>query len=172
MVKALKEHYNITINKEATKYVGFKLEWDYENGQVHVHMPGNLDKAFTQFKHERPPQKQNSPHPHIVSNYGAEAQYIEVEQEPLSLERKKQNTSKQLREPSYYRQAVDSTIPTLLSSLATKQAKLTAKTMATIKQLLNYCAMQGEAILMFKANKMILAVHSNVGYANEKHSCS
>ncbi len=78
LVKALKKYYNITIDKEATKYIGLTLEGDYENGQVHVHMPGYLDKSFTRFKHERPPKNQNSPHPHIVPKYGAKAQYVEI----------------------------------------------------------------------------------------------
>jgi hypothetical protein len=39
----------------------------------------------------------------------------------------------------YYGQAVDSTILPALSSIATKQAQPTAKTMAMAKQLLDYC---------------------------------
>jgi hypothetical protein len=68
----------------------------------------------------------------------------------------------------YYGRSVESTILTLLSSIATKQAKPTQKTMETVKQLLDYCATQEEAIITYKASKMILNVHSNVGYLNEK----
>ncbi len=68
----------------------------------------------------------------------------------------------------YYGRAVDSTILTLLSSLATKQAKPMQKTMETVKQLLDYCATQEEAISTYKASKMILHVHSNAGYLNKK----
>ncbi len=56
-----------------------------------------------------------------------------------------------------------------LSSIATEQAKPTAKTLAIVKQLLDYCATQEEAIVTFKASNMILQVHSNAGYANEKN---
>jgi hypothetical protein len=41
--------------------------------------------------------------------------------------------------------------------------------MATIKQLLDYCAMQEEAVITFKARDMILQVHSNVSYTNKKN---
>jgi hypothetical protein len=72
----------------------------------------------------------------------------------------------------YYAQAVDNSILPALSAIATKQAKPTEKTKATIKQLLGYCATQEEPVIAYKASKMILAVHSNAGYCNEKNSQS
>ena len=71
----------------------------------------------------------------------------------------------------YYGRAVNPTILLLpaLSSIATEQAKPTEKTMATVKQLLDYCATQEEAIITYTARKMILCIHSNTGYANEKN---
>jgi hypothetical protein len=59
-----------------------------------------------------------------------------------------------------------------LSSIATEQAKPTQKTMATVKQLLDYCATQEEAIITYTASKMILCIHSDAGYANKKNSRS
>ena len=56
----------------------------------------------------------------------------------------------------YYGRAVDSTILPSLSSLATEQAKPTAKTKATVMQLLDYLAMQEEAIITYNASDMIL----------------
>ncbi len=57
----------------------------------------------------------------------------------------------------YYARAVDSTILPALSAIATEQANPTEKTKATIKQLLDYCATQDEAVLTYKASNMILA---------------
>ena len=68
----------------------------------------------------------------------------------------------------YYGRAVDSTILPSLSSLATEQAKPTTKTKATVMQLLDYLAMQEEAIITYNVSDMILQVHSDAGYANEK----
>ncbi len=56
--------------------------------------------------------------------------------------------------------------------IATEQANSTEKMRATIKQLLDYCAMQNEAVLAYKATKTILAVHSDAGYCNKKKSRS
>ncbi len=72
----------------------------------------------------------------------------------------------------YYARGVDNTILPALSAIATKQAKPTEKTKATIQQLLDYCAMQEEPVIAYKASKMILAIHSDAGYCNEKNSRS
>jgi hypothetical protein len=136
-------------------------------------MPGYLDKALICFKHEAPKKNQNSPHPHICPNYGAKEQYTKVEEDlpPLNKDDKKyiQAVAGTLL---YYGQAVDSTILPALSAITTKQAKPTAKTVAMVKQLLDYCTSQEEAIMTIKASNMVLQVHSNAGYANKKKSCS
>ncbi len=42
------------------------------------------------------------------------------------------------------------------------------RTKETLTQLLDYCATQEEAIMTYSASKMILAIHSDAGYCNEK----
>ncbi len=42
------------------------------------------------------------------------------------------------------------------------------RTKEILTQLLDYCATQEEAIITYSASKMILAVHSDAGYCNEK----
>ncbi len=72
----------------------------------------------------------------------------------------------------YYARAVDPTILPALSAIGTKQATPTQTTMETIKQLLDYCATQEEAIITYSASKMILCIHSDAGYCNEKNTQS
>ncbi len=116
---------------------------------------------------------QNSPHPHKITQYGTKIQYADNEDKspPLNKEETKyvQAVAGALL---YYGRAVNSTILTLLISLAIEQAKLTQKTMETMKQLLDYCAMQEEAIITYTASKMILNVCSNTDYLNEKKRLS
>jgi hypothetical protein len=54
LISALKENYEVTIDKTATKYIRLTFEWDYENKKVYTSMPGYLSKAFVRFKHEMP----------------------------------------------------------------------------------------------------------------------
>jgi hypothetical protein len=68
----------------------------------------------------------------------------------------------------YYAQSVDLTILTTLNTIATQQAAPTESTMEEIKQLLDYCASQEETIVTYHASDMILVVHSEAGYLNER----
>lgn len=173
LIDAIQKDYTITIDWDATKYIGLTVEWDYPNHKVYLHMPGYLDKALLRFKHETPKTKQNSPHPHVTPQYGAKTQYAEETDSspPLGKEETKfiQAAAGTLL---YYGRAVDNTILPSLSAIATEQAKPTTKTMATIKQLLDYCATQEEAVISYEASDMILAVHSDAGYCNEKNARS
>ena len=173
LIEALKKDYMITIDWGVTKYIGLTIDWDYDKGQVHVHMPGYLDKVFLKFKHVAPSKKQNSPHTHTIPQYGAKTQYAESQHEsPLLNKEDTKHVQAVLGTLLYYACAVDSTILTALSSLATEQAKPMQKRMEKVKQLLDYCTSQEEAILTYNNSKMILVVHSNAGYCNKKKSHS
>jgi hypothetical protein len=39
LINVLKKDYTITVGREATKYISLTIEWDYENGKVHMHIP-------------------------------------------------------------------------------------------------------------------------------------
>ncbi len=59
LISMLKQDYDNTIDQEVTKYIGLTIEWDFENNQVHTHMPWYLDKALICFKHKAPKKKQH-----------------------------------------------------------------------------------------------------------------
>jgi hypothetical protein len=46
LIKALKKDCSISVDWDATKYIGLTIEWDYISRKVHVHMPGYLSKAL------------------------------------------------------------------------------------------------------------------------------
>ncbi len=50
--------------------------------------------------------------------------------------------------------------------------KTDAENNEMVKQLLDYCATQEEAIITYTASKMILNVHSNAGHLNEKRDAA
>ncbi len=81
LINTLKQYNNITIDWEATKYIGLTLEWDFKNNQVHTHMLEYLDKSLICFKHKATKTNQNSPHFHVCPNYGAKEQYTEVKED-------------------------------------------------------------------------------------------
>ncbi len=72
----------------------------------------------------------------------------------------------------YYVRAVNTTILTALSLITTKQANTTQETMKRVKQLLDYCVTQKDAIITYNTSKMILVIHSGAGYCNKKNARS
>ncbi len=67
----------------------------------------------------------------------------------------------------YLAQAVDSTMLTPLSALASKQVAPTENTMQDCLQFLAYAASQEDAIITYQASNMKLAIHSNASYLSE-----
>jgi hypothetical protein len=72
----------------------------------------------------------------------------------------------------YYARAVDSTILTALNAIATQQANPTQSTLKEVKQVLDYCASQEEAVVTYHSSSMVLAVHSDASYLNKRKSRS
>jgi hypothetical protein len=68
--------------------------------------------------------------------------------------------------------AVDGTMLTPLSTLASEQSAPTEATMKKCLQFLNYMASQDNAILTYKASDMVLVIHSDASYLSEPKACS
>ena len=45
LINALKQAYEITLDKEGNKFCGLKLEWNYAQGHVDVSMPKYVQKV-------------------------------------------------------------------------------------------------------------------------------
>ena len=67
----------------------------------------------------------------------------------------------------YLGRAIDSTLLTPLSAIASQQASPTQRTMQHTQQLLDYVASQEDAVLTYHASEMMLAAHSDAGYHSE-----
>jgi hypothetical protein len=131
-------------------------------------MPGYISKALQRFGHEPPCRLQNSPHPHVAPTYGTKAQYVEAESPSIPLDKEGQKFIQAVTGTLlYYSQAVDPTMLFALNAIATQQASPTQKMMDRVKQLLNYCASQEDAILTYHSSDMVLAIHSDADYLDE-----
>ncbi len=72
----------------------------------------------------------------------------------------------------YYGHAVDLTMLTALSAIASAQAEPTKETMTCCKQFLDYAATHPDAILTYKRSDMVLVVHRNASYLSKPKACS
>jgi hypothetical protein len=57
---------------------------------------------------------------------------------------------------------------TPISALSAQQAKSTQATMRRVQYFLDYAATNEPAVTTYRANDMVLAIHSNTGYLNEE----
>ncbi len=168
LISVLKEHYEIDVDWEGTRFIGLTLDWDYSGHKVHLSMPGYIARAMARFAHPAPAKPQHQPHPHTERTYGATIQYAKApDTSPALPATNKTYIQQVLGVLLYYGRAVDSTILVALSSIASAQATPTTQTMKLTKILLDYVATHPDAILTYEKSDMVLAVHSNASYLSE-----
>ncbi len=93
-MKHQKREYTITVDNEATKYIGLTIEWDYKSGKVHAYMLGYSGKAMICFGHEKPSKIQNSPPPTKSPNTAQKFNTQKTKMNPPPSTKKRQNMSR------------------------------------------------------------------------------
>ena len=66
------------------------LDWNYKGRQVHLSMPGYVDKALKRFGHERPRKRQDQLHEHVPPEYGIKQQFVRDKDESSAVKQKEQ----------------------------------------------------------------------------------
>eukprot|EP00804_Cyclotella_cryptica_P025846 CCRYP_002712-RB/>CCRYP_002712-RB protein AED:0.33 eAED:0.33 QI:0/0/0/1/0/0/2/0/411 len=168
LLHALNTHYTTLHDWKGDQYLGLVITWDYPCQQVNLSMPGYCHKAGQRFRHNIPMKPQHQPYPHTPRTYGAKQQY--VDDPDLSAPLNKQDTTfiqEVIGVFLYYARAVDCTMLTALSSLATQQAKPTQNTLQHIHRFLNYAMTHQDAVVTYQASNMTLATHSDASYLSE-----
>ena len=146
-----KPMFEITVDDEGESFCGLHMDWDYEKREVHVSIPGYVETALKRFKHEKPDKPQHQPYPHNPKKYGAKAQYVEPKDDsPLLNKDDKRFIQEVTGTFLFYARAVDATMLTALSSLASEQANPTQRTMEKVKQFLDYAATQEDAVINYR----------------------
>ena len=79
---SLQEKYTISHEWEGKRYIGLAIDWDYDQGEVHISIPNYIQDALTRFHHHQPKKPQDQPHPHIAPKHGTKQQFTEVEDTP------------------------------------------------------------------------------------------
>jgi hypothetical protein len=111
---------------------------------------------------------QNQPHPSIKKTYGAKVQYANPPNKAPALDKAGKKFIQEVTGVFLFlARAVDGTMLTSLSALASEQASPMELTMEKCLQFLNYAATQDDVILTCNASDMILAIHSDASYLSE-----
>jgi hypothetical protein len=115
-----------------------------------------------------PPVRQDQLHPHIAKLYGAKVQHANPINDSPPLDKAGKKFIQEVTGVFLFlARAVDSTMLTPLSALASEQAIPTEKTMQNCLQFLDYAASKEEAIVTYRASDMKLTIHSNASYLSE-----
>ena len=165
LTNALKDKYEITIDKKGENFCGLRLDWNYAHGHVDISMPNFVKSTLHKLNYKTKNKRQLAPHKWAVPIYGKNRQYAT-----------EQDTSKLLN-PSgikyvqrtvgsflYYARAVDNTILPALNEIALYQAKPTSNTIEKIQMLLDYLHTFPNAKIRFHASDMQLHIDSDAAY--------
>ena len=130
-------------------------------------MPGYVQKALKQFGHKLRKQ-QHQPFPHSPVKYGAKQQFPHAAVNSPRVDAKtKQFIQQVCGKLLFLGLAVDSTLLTPISAIASQSTEPTDNTLEQTKQPLDYLATKDEAAITYNKSNMVLAVHSDAGYLNE-----
>jgi hypothetical protein len=173
LITVLQQNYETSIDWTGSLYCGITLTWDYEKRTLDIAMPGYVEAALHRFQHSVPTKPQHSPYQATLPQYGAKVQYSDApDTSPLLPKSAITRIQQVIGTFLFYARAVDTTMLTALSTLASEQASATTKTEAAIQQFLDYCATHPNATVRFVASDMILRVHSDASYLSERNARS
>ncbi len=118
LIRTLRQYYNVSVDLEGKEYVKIELDWDYDNGCVHLSMAPYLKKALAQFGVETPKKLQHSPYAFVPPKYDAKVQFVEHDTSAAATTEDQTLVQKVTGKFNWYARAVDGTMLTPLSALA------------------------------------------------------
>ena len=157
------------------------MDWHYGTGDpsdrvgryLDISMGKYIPKLLAKFKHDRPKRSQHSPFRAPAKKYGTAAQDpLEPDTSNKISEIRKVRIQQVIGGLLYYARAVDLTILTALSAIASQQASPTEQTEDHVRQLLDYIATHPDAVIRFYPSAMILNIHSDASYLTEPRARS
>lgn len=168
LLHALRELYTITVDREGRKFVGIKIVFNKAARTVELSMPNYIQKALERFGIKTPKRCVHSPCSCTKPVYGRAVQQLATEDNTELLSAA---DTKFVQEVvgviAYYARAVDPTMLTAVNKIGSTQARPTRAVMAETIHLLHYTATWPDAIIVYHASGMQLALHSDASYLSE-----
>ena len=132
-------------------------------------MPGYVKETLHKFQHPTLSRPQHSPYQRNPPNYGSTSPNLapKAPESPKKAPPEVKTVQQVVVMFLYYARAVDPTMLLALNSIASEQANSTEATDKSVTQLLNYAAMQHEAITRYHASCTIPHIHSDALFLSE-----
>jgi len=167
LINALQEEYKLHIDWTGNEYVGLALEWDYSKRTVAISMPGYVKKAIERFGAQAGVGA-NSPMIYEPPKYGEKIQYANPDEKELTSDTTKTKRLQQIVGVFlYYARAVDYSILTAVTTISTRQSKMTDRLMQAVERLLSYMKKYPDAKIIYHASNMQLITHADASYLCE-----
>ena len=165
LIDTLRQHFEISIDKDGRNYCGLTFTWHYKQGYVDVSMPKYMMKALAKFAHPKPHRAQYSPHRWNKPTYGQRVQYVTPDKLGTPLDMKGQRRVQSIVGTFLYcGRAVEQTILPALNDIASFQARPTSDTVKRTNRLMDYMYTYPTAVLRYYAGDMQLHIESDVAY--------
>ncbi len=127
--------------------------------------------GLKRFQHPPPIVPQDQLHPHVHKTYGAKVQHAKAPDDSLPLNKAGKKFIQEVTGVFLFlARAVDLTMLTPVSAIASKQAAPTENRMQTCLHFLDYAALQVDANVTYQARDMKLAIHSDTSYLSDPKS--
>ena len=177
LAKTLEKYHTISQDWDGKKFSGIDLDWTYApkhaDRTCRLSMKNYITNLLIALNHPMPKKPQLSPHRCKEIKYGSKVQHALEEDtssplDPAGIQRVQQIVGALL----WIGRAVNNKLLVALSAIGSQQASATMSTNDAIHQLLDYCATYPNDGILYRSSDMILAAHSDAGFANETKSRS
>ena len=175
LLQTLRLYYEaVSVDWTGTLYCGITLKWDYLKFTCELSMPGYVEQALQKFNYAVTGIPNTTDAPHL---------YKATKKLGLSMTHPQDNSTKlsprEIKHVQqivgtflFYARAVDPTMLTALSTIATEQSQGTQTTKDKAEHFLKYAASHPDATIKFFKSDMLLKVHSDASYLSERQGRS
>jgi hypothetical protein len=173
LLNALRELYQIKVNMNGDKYLGFKIEFNDEEHTVSLSMPDYIPKVLQRFAPGQTLKGVRSPAVYEPPKFGKKGPpEVQIDNsEPLNDDEVKR-VQEIVGSILFYARAVDCTMLPAVQYIAARQSQPTRRIMDSCNRLLRYAAANPAQQLVFRACDMILYVHSDASHQSLPESRS
>ena len=175
LLQTLRLYYEaVSVDWTGTLYCGITLKWDYLKRTCELSMPGYVEQALQKFNYTVTsiPNTTDAPHPYkATKKLGLSMTHPQDNSTKLS-PREIKHVQQIVGTFLFYARAVDPTMLTALSTIATEQSQGTQTTKDKAEHFLKYAASHPDATIKFFKSDMLLKVHSDASYLSERQGQS
>ena len=165
LLRALKDHYQISLDMSGSQYCGLHINWNYPAKYVDISMPNYVAKTLEKYQHPKPKKPQYAPHPWTEPTYGSKIQYALPPSTLPVLDKKGIKRVQSITGTfQYYSRAVDPTMMVAVNELSIEQAAPTQNTLKKCNMLLDYAATNPITTIRYHASDMCLHIDSDAAY--------